>query len=112
MDTILNPITVPGWEQLQAEHPTRALVLRALTNLELDFYIGQRAARPTRKQILTEAIALGADISTTSVQTVQRHLDALAEAGHVIKAPSTGSGQAGKSPWRSRYLLLPDPTKE
>lgn len=103
MNTILNPIDVPAWEQLKAEHPTRALVLRALTNLELDFYLGQRSARPTRKQILNEAIAFGADISTTSVQTVQRHLDALAEAGHVIKEAK------GKSPWRSRYLILPEP---
>jgi integrase len=30
------------------------------------------------------AVTLGADISAASEQTVQRHLDALAEAGHVF----------------------------
>jgi hypothetical protein len=100
MDTILNPIAVPGWAQLLAEHPTRARVLQALTNLELGFYFSIKDNLPTRKAILTEAIRLGADISPTSQQTVQRHLDELAESGHVIKVV------AGKSPWRSRYLLL------
>jgi DNA-binding transcriptional ArsR family regulator len=101
MDTILNPLFIPGWNQLLADHPTRARVLQALTNLELGHYMGQKPALPTRKTILAEAIRLGADISPTSQQTVQRHLDELAEAGHVIKVDK------GKSPWRSRYLLLP-----
>lgn len=103
MDTILNPITVPGWEQLQAEHPTQALTLQALTNLELAYYQGQKPQRPTRKQILAEVIRLGGNISATSQQTVQRHLDELAESGHVLK------DNKGKSPWRSRYVLLPEP---
>ncbi|MBE7473159.1 MAG: hypothetical protein DPW09_33295 [Anaerolineae bacterium] len=101
MDTILNPVAVPGWKELLAEHPTRARVLQALTNLELGYYFGLKPALPTRKAILAEAIRLGADISPSSQQTVQRHLDELAESGHVIKV------EKGKSPWRSRYLLLP-----
>lgn len=100
MDTILNPIDVPGWQELKREHPTRALVLQALTNLELGYYLGQRPALPTRRAILTEAIRLGAELSPTSQQTVQRHLEELAESGHVIRMPT------GRSPWRSRYLLL------
>jgi hypothetical protein len=100
MDTILNPIAVPGWEQLLAEHPTRAWVLQALTNLELGFYFGLKSGLPTRKAILAEAIRLGADISPTSEAAVQRHLDELAESGHAIKADK------GRSPWRSRYVLL------
>lgn len=103
MDTILNPIAVPGWAALKAEHPTRALTLQALTNLELAYYQGQQSQRPTRKAILTEVIRLGGELSATSAQTVQRHLDALVESGHVIKADK------GKSPWRSRYLVLDDP---
>ncbi|MBE7553685.1 MAG: hypothetical protein HS126_21665 [Anaerolineales bacterium] len=103
MDTILNPIHVPGWEQLLAEHPTRARVLQALTNLELGYYFSQKPALPTRKTILTEAIRLGAALSPTSAQAVQRHLDGLEESGHAIKL------DRGKSPWRSRYVLLPEP---
>lgn len=111
MDTILNPIAVPGWDQLKAEHPTRALVLQALTNLELAYYFGMKPGLPTRKAILVEAIQLGADLSPTSEQTVQRHLDELAESGHVVKLdPSTSSGR-GRSPWRSRYLLLQERMK-
>lgn len=101
MDTILNPVAVPGWTQLTTEHPTRAWVLQALTNLELGYYLGQRPALPTRQAILAEAIRLGADLSPTSQQTVQRHLEELAESGHVIRMPKS------RSPWRSRYLLLP-----
>jgi hypothetical protein len=113
MDTILNPIAVPGWEQLKTEHPTRARVLQALTNLELGFYFGLKPGLPTRKAILVEAIRLGADVSPTSQQTVQRHLDELADSGHVIKvdqgtpsATPKGRPRGRKSPWRSRYLLL------
>lgn len=106
MDTILNPINVPGWATLKAEHPTRALTLQALTNLELAYHQGHEVQRPTRKAILVEVIRLGGELAGSSVQTVQRHLDALAESGHVIKDPSTGSGRGGKSPWRSRYLVL------
>lgn len=105
MDTILNPIAVPGWDQLKAEHPTRALVLQALTNLELGYYFGLKPALPTRKEILGEAIRLGANLSPTSQQAIQRHLDELAESGHVLKTDK------GKSPWRSRYVLLPVPSK-
>jgi hypothetical protein len=119
MDTILNPIAVPGWEQLKAEHPTRALTLQALTNLELAYYLGHEPQRPTRKSILAEVIRLGGDLppggtqraesakrlSPTSLQTVQRHLDALVEDGHALKTDD------GKSPWRSRYLALPMPVK-
>jgi hypothetical protein len=105
MDTILNPVAVPGWAQLLAEHPTRAWVLQALTNLELGYYFNLKPTLPTRKAILEEAIRLGADLSPTSEQTVQRHLDELAEAGHAIKLDK------GKSPWRSRYLILPVPIK-
>lgn len=105
METILNPIAVPGWEQLVAEHPTRARVLQALTNLELGYYFGQKPNLPTRRAILAEAIRLGADLSLTSGQTVQRHLDELAEAGHALKLSQ------GKSPWRSRYLLLKERMK-
>lgn len=100
MDTILNPIAVPGWKELLAEHPTRARVLQALTNLELGYYFGLNSALPTRRTILAEAIRLGADLSPTSQQAVQRHLDELAESGHVVKV------EKGKSPWRSRYLVL------
>ncbi|MCK6625553.1 MAG: hypothetical protein L6R45_10305 [Anaerolineae bacterium] len=100
MDTILNPVAVPGWEQLLREHPTRARVLQALTNLELGYYFGQKPALPTRKTILTEAIRLGADLSPSSVQTVQRHLDELVQAGHAIKLPK------GRAPWKSCYALL------
>jgi hypothetical protein len=100
MDTILNPITVPGWAELKADHPTRALTLQALTNLELAYYLGQTPQRPTRKAILAEVIRLGGQIAGSSAQTIQRHLDALAETGHVLK------GNEGKSPWRSRYIAL------
>lgn len=106
MDTILNPVNVPGWAQLLAEHPTRAQVLQALTNLELAYYFSLKPNLPTRKAVLEEAIRLGADLSPTSGQTVQRHLDELVEGGHAIKLPK------GRSPWRSRYLLLPDPVKD
>lgn len=101
MDTILNPVNVPGWEQLLAEHPTRARVLQALTNLELGYYFCDYPALPTRKSILAEAIRLGAELSLTSSQAVQRHLDELVEAGHAIKL------ERGRSPWKSRYLVLP-----
>lgn len=100
MDTILNTIAVPGWEQLLAEHPTRARVLQALTNLELGYYFGQKPGQPTRKAILAEAIRLGADLSPTSEEAVQRHLDELVESGHAVKLLK------GRSPWRSRYLVL------
>jgi DNA-binding transcriptional ArsR family regulator len=106
MDTILGSIVVPGWTQVRAEHPTRALTLQALTNLELAFYQAHQAQRPTRKQILAEVIRLGGAISDASVQTIQRHLDELAQTGHVTKRAR------GKSPWYSRYLLLPAPIKE
>lgn len=101
METILNPVNVPGWEQLLAEHPTRARVLQALTNLELGYYFLDYPALPTRKSILAEAIRLGAELSPTSGQAVQRHLDELVQVGHAIKL------ERGKSPWKSRYLILP-----
>ena len=106
MDTILNPVNVPGWAQLLAEHPTRARVLQALTNRELAYYFLDDPHPPIRKLILAEAIRLGAELSPTSGQAVQRHLDELVEGGHVIKLPR------GKAPWRSRYILLPDPAKD
>lgn len=99
MDTILNPVAVPGWKELLAEHPTRARVLQALTNLELAYYFKGLAQLPTRKTILQEAILLGADLSPKSVQTVQRHLDELVETGHAVKL------ERGRSPWKSRYVL-------
>ncbi|GIK43797.1 MAG: hypothetical protein BroJett011_76300 [Chloroflexota bacterium] len=101
MDTILNPVNVPGWDQLLREHPTRAHVLQALTNLELAYYFLDGPALPTRKTILAEAIRLGAELSPTSGQAVQRHLDELVQAGHAIKLDK------GRSPWKSRYLVLP-----
>lgn len=101
METILNPVNVPGWEQLLAEHPTRARVLQALTNLELAYYFKGLAQPPTRKTILMEAILLGAELSPKSGQAVQRHLDELVEAGHAIKL------ERGRSPWKSRYVLPP-----
>lgn len=100
MNTTLNPISVPGWARLKRSHPTRGLALQALVNLELAYYQDQ-GERPTRQAILLEIIRLGGDLSPTSLQTVQRHLDALAEMGHVIKA----EGRC-KSPWRSCYILL------
>jgi hypothetical protein len=101
METIVSPVAVPGWVELTEQHPTRALVLRALTDLELKFYCGDLAGMPTRRLILAEAIRLGAKLSVTSLQTAQRHLDALVESGHAVKLPT------GKAPWRSRYLMLP-----
>ncbi|NJN99748.1 MAG: hypothetical protein HC875_39430, partial [Anaerolineales bacterium] len=74
--------------------------------LELGYYVGQKPHLPTRKTILAEAIRLGADLSPTSSQTVQRHLDELAEAGHALKLPK------GRSPWKSRYLILQERSKE
>jgi hypothetical protein len=100
METILHSVVVPGWVQLCEQHPTRTLVLCALTNLELEYYCGKAAGMPTRRLILAETIRLGAQLSVTSLQTVQRHLDALVKSGHVVKLVR------GKAPWRSRYLML------
>jgi hypothetical protein len=114
METNLHSIAVPGWDQLCAQHPTRALVLRALTNLELEHYCGELPAMPTRRLILAETIRLGAKLSATSLQTVQRHLDALVQSGHAVKLAKgtpTGTSRGRKAPWRSRYLMLP-PLKE
>jgi len=107
MDTLLNPVTVPGWADLVAEHPTRALTLQALTNLELAYHLGQSLRRPTRKTILAEVIRLGADLSSASLQTIQRHLDTLVKSGHLIIPPDCQAHRGRSvSPWRSRYVGL------
>ena len=102
MDTTQNPIAVPGWAAMVAEHPTRALTLQALTNQDLAYFTGQTDKRPTRKTILDEVIQAGGGLSETSLQTIQRHLDALAHQGHVIKSSRKNS----VSPWRSAYVRM------
>lgn len=121
MPTIIGPVRVPetikspGWDYMIENNPTRALVLLALTNLEIKFIQGNGLA-PTLDAILKETIRLQGEyghkpLSLNSDQTIQRHLDKLKEQKDIVtRVPYTtnrSGGQGGPtSPWHSAYIEI------
>lgn len=97
-------VYVPGYDELRQESPIRALTLRAFVRCEL------KQGAPRKEDVLTEMIALGANLSKKSATTVLRHINALVEANHIIKENDGGDGNKGVGrgnktrPWRSRYV--------
>lgn len=111
MPTIKGKFYVEGWDVMVEEHPTRAAVLQALVNLEIDSIIGNGPA-PTQaviakevseKGLQTETKHIDIKFSPGSVKEVNRHInDHLIPDGYVVSRDDPqGSGKRRAAGWKS-----------
>jgi hypothetical protein len=109
MQTIRGQLEIPGWDELQEKHPTRALVLQAMINLELRAAFDGHES-PKQTTILAEVNRLGGKLSPKSVKIINEHIHNLIDQGYVVYKPGSKSneGRRGRggpaSPWRTKYV--------
>ncbi len=79
-------IEVPGWNFMisQGAKLNRALLLIAITQLEVDYELRLAEKRPTQKTILQKMIEMGSNLSPNSVGGVNRIITELIDEGHII----------------------------
>jgi hypothetical protein len=114
MPTLAGDVHVEGWHHMVAKHRTRAAVLQALVNLEIEAYT-QGGILPTQMAILERVREDGLQtkeghqeikLAKSSQKEVNRHInDHLIPEGYIVtrtdhKKPKRGRGGPA-APWQS-----------
>ncbi len=98
--TKIGDIRIPGLGEMRRLHMTRAIVLQAMVELEVEAILGE-GEYPTQISILERSIKLGSGLSPKSQKAVNVHIMNLMQDDYVVyRTPGHKRVRGKSSPWR------------